>query len=393
VTSLLGVAHSMARVTSGAVRLQPGALLEIVTWAAPPSPPLRIWIPQAGGDDATVTRSLRAQASQRGIRWVDDPTDTTPTHLLRRRDVGWELVANGRRIKAGAAPLAQVPAGASLFVEIPVPAQIIQTLGGIRGVTLASAPDIADYVVAGRLTHGRTEYACIRPFVAASDRARSLLPVRTAWVDAGRIGALRDDIVRLRSVQAWQDLRSPAGAESRYRISVRRVSDGALVDDGRLVGNSRYRLALRQRGTGGPLFAQYVYVFVIASDGSSVLLFPPPEIGTVENLLPVTPTPSRPVTDAPAEIPLTITRPFVVGEPYGLDTYVLLCTDEPLPSLSGLEWKGVRGPHRAATRNGLEELLAQTIAGTRAPNEPMPTPPNWTIDRVFFESVPPRSER
>ena len=40
VTSLVGVAHSMARLTSGAVRLQPGALLEIVTWAAPPSPPL-----------------------------------------------------------------------------------------------------------------------------------------------------------------------------------------------------------------------------------------------------------------------------------------------------------------------------------------------------------------
>jgi hypothetical protein len=395
VTSLVGVAHSMARLTSGAVRLQPGALLEIVTWAAPPSPPLRIWIPRASGDEAAIARSLRDEASHRGIRWIDDPTETTPTHLLRWRDAAWELIANGRRVRTGDASLAHVPAAASLFVQLPVPAQVIETLGGISGVALAATPESADYVVAGRWTHGRIEYACIRPFVASGDRARSLLPLRTEWADEGRSIALRNDIVRLRAVQAWQDLRSPAGAASHYRIAVRRISDGALVDDGRLVGNRRYGLALRQRGAfaSEPLFAQYVYVFVIASDGSSVLLFPPPELGTVENLLPVTPMASRPVADAPAEIPLTSTRPFVVSEPYGLDTYVLLCTDEPLPSLSGLEWKGVRGPRRGAPRNRLEELLAQTMAGTRSPSEAMPTPPNWSIDRVFFESVPPRSER
>jgi len=393
VTSLLGVAHASARMTHGAIRLQPGALLEIVTWAAPPSPPLRVWIPRASGDAAAVVHLIRDEAAHRGIRWIDDPTETTPTHLLRWCDGGWELIANGRRIGRGAS-LARVPAHASLFVQMPVPAHVSQALDGISGVAVASSPETADYVVAGRLKQGHIEYACIRPFVAAADRTRSLLPLRTAWMDAARSTALRDAIVRLRTVQAWQDLRSPAASPSHYRIAVRRISNGALVDDGRLAGNARYSLVLRERGAfaGEPLFAQYVYVFVIASDGSSVLLFPPPEIGTVENLLPVTPTPSRAFTEAPEEIALT-TTPFVVSEPYGVDTYVLLCTDEPLPSLSGLEWKGVRSPRRATKKNGLDKLLAQTIAGTRAANEPMPTPPNWTIDRVFFESVPPRSER
>jgi len=393
VTSLLGVGHSVARVTRGAARLQPGALLEIETWAAPPAPPLRVWAPRASGDVVDVVRALRDEASRRRIRWVDDPTETTPTHLLRWRDDRWELVANGRRSSTGASLLEGVPSGASLFVQIPVPAPIVEIIGGINGVVRASSPETADYLVAGRFTHGHIEYACVRPFVGASDRVRSVLPLRTAWIDAARAFVLRDSIARLHAVQAWQDLRSPATSASHYRVALRRVSDGALVADGTLVGNSRYSLVLRERKTsvGDPLFAHYVYVFVIASDGSSVLLFPPPEMGAVENLLPITPTPSRPLTDAPAEIPLSGTRPFVVGEPYGVDTYFLLCTDEPLPSLAGLQWNGVRGPRsRAFKKSPLEELLAQTIASTRAPNESMPTPPNWTIDKVVFESVPPR---
>jgi hypothetical protein len=393
VTSLAGVAHSVARMTRGATKLQPGALLDIATWAAPPGPPLRVWIPCAPTDVVAVARAFRDEALGRGIRWIDDPTETTPAYLLRWRDAKWELVGSGRRINAGATSLNDVPSGSSLFMQLPVPAQIIETLGGVNGVVFASSPEAADYLVAGRLTHGLVEYSCIRPFVIASDRARSVLPLRTAWVDAGRALALRDFIIRLHAVQAWQDLRSPGASASHYRVAVRRMTDGALVNNGKLVGNGRYKLVLRERdaSAGDPVFAHYVYVFVISSDGSSVLLFPPPELGAVENRLPITPTPGRPLASAPAEIPLSGPRPFVVAEPYGVDTYVLLCTDEPLPSLAGLEGNGVRGPRRATKKSAIEELLAQTIAGTRAPNEPLPTPPNWTIDRVFFESVPPRS--
>jgi Caspase domain len=392
VTSLLGVAHSVAQVTRGAARLQPGTLLEIVTWAAPPSPPLRIWIPRAPHDMAALARTLREEASRRAIRWVDDPTEISPTHLLRWRGGTWELVAHGRHCKAGAASLANVPSGASLFVQFPAPAQVIEAFGGINGVELTSSPDTADYVLAGRLAQDHFEYACIRPFVTVSDRARSVLPLRTEWSGTARAFALRDCVVRLRVVQAWQDLRSPAASASHYRLALRRAIDGTLVDDGRLLGDTRYNLFLREREQSAAerIFAHYVYVFVIASDGSSVLLFPPPETGTVENLLPITATPGQPLHDAPPEIPLAGTRPFTVTKPYGMDTYFLLSTDEPLPSLAGLEWSGVRGPRAAAKKNPLEELLAQTLASTRAPNEPMRTPPNWTIDKVTFESVPPR---
>lgn len=391
VTSLVGAARAIARVTGGNARLQPGALLEITIWAAPPSPPLRIWIPHAPPNVLTIARELRAEASRRGIRWVDDPTEVTPTHLLRWRG-GWDLIANGRSTRLAVASLATIPTGAALFVQLPAPPEIVGAFADLEGVELTSGVETADYVVAGRLSGDRAEYACIRPFVAASDQSRSVLPLRTAWIGASQPYLLRDRVVRLRVVQAWQDLRSPAAATSPYRLAIRRVNDGGLVADGRLLGRHRYNLVLREReqSSAGAVFAHYIYVFTIASDGSSVLLFPPPDRGSVENLLPITPTPGQPLRDAPAEIPLSGKRPFVVGEPYGIDTYFLLSTDEPLPNLGAFEWRGVRSPRGSAMQTPLEQLLAQMFSGTRA-LAPVLTPPNWSIDKVIFESVPPRT--
>jgi len=388
VTSLLGVGHAEARVTWGTALLRPGTLLEIVTWAAPPSRPLRIWIPMAPQGVIDSARELRDVASRRGVRWITDPTQTTPAHLLRWRDNAWELVTNGRRSNAAASPLDGVPGGASLFVQLPASKQLRDAIGDINGIEWTSGPDTADYVLVGRHRANRIEYAWVHPFAMSRDRARSVLPVRSAWMTAG--DAMRDCVVRLRTVQAWQDLRSPAS--SHYRLALRRVSDGALVQNGRLAGDDRYQVVLRERDAarGDPVYARYLYAFVIDSGGRSILLFPRPEMGAVENLLPVTPTPGKPLPDTPVEIPLTGTRPFAVAEPYGLDTYFLLSADEPLPSLTDLEWSSVRAPRAPMTKGPLEELIARTLAGTRSPNETIRTPPNWSIDKIVFESIPPR---
>jgi hypothetical protein len=388
VKKLLGVAHAEAQVTQGAARLEPGMLLEIVTWAAPPSPPLRVWTATAPQTVLTSAREFRDEASRKKIRWITDPTTTTPTHLLRWRDDAWELVANGRREKVGAEPLTNVPSGASLFVQFPASARLREVLGAIPGIELTSGPDTADYVFAGRFARNRVEYAFVRPFATAADQSRSVLPLRTDWTDGSSAIALRECAVRLRRVQGWQELRSPAA--SPYRLALRR-GDGTLVENGKLDGDKSYRLVLRERERmrGEPLYARYLYAFVIDSEGRSVLLFPRSETGAVENLLPVTPTPGQPLEHVPDEIPLTGTRPFEIAEPYGVDTYFLLATDEPLPSLNGLEWSGVRGT-RGPAKNPLEELLAQTFAGTRSGNDTIRTPTTWSLDKVAFESVAPR---
>jgi len=384
VTSFVGLSRCLARLTSG-TRPLPGALLEIVTWAAPPSPPLRVWMPRAPRDLLALARALRAEAARRGIRWLDDPTERTPTHLLRWRDGAWELVADGRGSRPPAtALLAGVPARASLFVQFPAPTPLVDAIGAIDGLLATPGPDTADYLLAGHLGRNRLEYAWIRPAVTVRDRARSVLPLRTAWTAANDALTLRESAVRLRRVQGWHDLRSPA--PSSYRIAVRHAG-GALVENGTLVGRSPYQLVLRARPqtSAAPLFSRYLYAFTINSDGSSSLLFPPPESGAVENLLPSTPTPGQPLRNPPTEIVLTGMQPLRIVRPYGIDTFFLLSTDEPLPNLAGFEWKGVR-----SDKNLLADLFAQTFAGTRSPTASTPTPPTWSIDRVVFESVPPK---
>ncbi len=216
VTSLLGVSHSIVRVRQGVPPLYPGELLELVSWAAPPSPPLRVWIPHTQRDELVAARTLHDEAAKRGIRWIDDPTDVTPTHLLRWRDDAWELLTDGHSSKAAPALLEGVPAGASLFVQFPPPPRLMDVIdsdaiGSVVGVEFTSGPETADYVLAGRFAQDHIEYAWVRPFVTASDRTRSVLPLRTAWTDASNAFALRENLMRLRRVQGWHELRSPRG--------------------------------------------------------------------------------------------------------------------------------------------------------------------------------------
>lgn len=56
-----------------------------------------------------------------------------------------------------------------------------------------------------------------------------------------------------------------------------------------------------------------------------------------------------------------------VGPPYGVDTYVLLSTDEPIANPWILQWDGVRSPHVM--------------------------PAGWSIERIVIESVRPRHKR
>jgi hypothetical protein len=130
------------------------------------------------------------------------------------------------------------------------------------------------------------------------------------------------------------------------------------------------------RGTNLPprLSARYVYVFVIDSHGKSILLFPRSASGSVENHFPVDDT-----ITPPPEIAITT---FEVAPPYGVDTYFLLTTDEPLPNPSILEWDGVRvNPVHPSTP--LEQFLIEIGYGTRS----IVTPTNWSVERVTWESV------
>jgi hypothetical protein len=336
-------------------------LLEVVGWSAPAGREMRVSISRTAMNVTALTKlaqTFAGAASHHHIRWISDPTIATPTYQLRHTASGWELVdasGNIERIGSDAravAAIEKLPKASSLFVQFPAPAIAV-----IDAET--DQPSNADYVLVGRYVAGQIRYAWVRPSVNKSDRRKCGLPIRTDWATPDR---LSDALFRLRRIHAWQLMESPQRARSPYSLALRRERDGTLVNDGVVSGGEKYSLLLRSRLPMPPRVApRYIYVFAIDSWGNSTLLFPVG--GSVENRFPL-PGP------LPSEIPLGRNR-VVVGAPYGIDTYFLLTTDEPLPDPAILSWSGVR------TRD------PQTFS-------PYVTPASWSIERLICESVAPR---
>jgi uncharacterized caspase-like protein len=391
VTALRGVTECEARLQSGTMP-QTGALLEVAAWAAPPVRPLRIWTsrsPHTMKDIATTARSLSSEAAQHGVRWITDPIDVTPSHLLRWNGSEWELLTEGStehlgQNAAAIAAMARLSHGSTLFVQFPAPGALVDSIAA-EGVEQAASPEEADYVLTGRFTAHRLSYAWVRPSVKKADRGKTGLPLRTAWLAEGENNSrLRDTaptlhtaLLTLRRIHGWQLIESPPSDRFPYQLAARRARDGMLVTDGgAIIGGEKYEPVLRVLSQPLPAHIpkRYLYAFVVDSNGKSTLLFPPPTAGSVENRFQPTET----------EIALGEPSAFAASPPYGVDTYFLLTTEEPLPNPSILEWDGVRAPEALTP---LEQLLLQP---TRAIGAAVPT--KWSIIRTTFESLAPHSK-
>jgi hypothetical protein len=401
------IVTALRGLTRGEARLQPsgrtmpqtirsGALLEVVGWAAPPSRPLRVWTPRMSIDVdeiAKLARKLENVATRRGIRWIDDPTESTPTHLLRRGSRQWELLGPSGEIQRfgadasdAAIAVSRIPPASSLFVQLPSPSIWIDAMaigcGDTHGaINAAEDAEEADYILVGRQAEHRISYAWIRPLAKTSDRRKSGLPLRSDWIvaddrDQTMHVALGDMMRKLRRIHAWHLLDSPPETRFLYHLGMRNDRDGEWSEDS-VIGDEKYELVLRTTSMTARMEPRYIYAFTIDSHGKSVLLFP--RNGSVENRFPL------PSSDAPAEISLGAPGTFEVVPPYGVDTYFLLTTDEPLPNPWILEWAGVRGGS-SRPRTAIEELLLVTGAMARSRFRNVTS--TWSIERVVVESIP-----
>jgi len=176
----------------------------------------------------------------------------------------------------------------------------------------------------------------------------------------------------LHKIAAWSALESPAEGRWPYRL-VLRGERRVVNDGGKVAGADTYTIELRATAPLRSVPRRHVYVFTINQYGESTLLFPPS--GSVENHFPL--------AGAPPAIPLQ--AKFEIAKPYGVDTYFLLTTDEPLTNPWILQWEGVRSAP-PPTKTALERLLALTSSSERRPL--IVTPATWSIERIAIESVP-----
>lgn len=369
-----------------------GTLLEITGWAAPSDEPLRVLMPTGNPTAARkLATDLANHVSKRGIGWVTDPAAESPTHLLRPRDSVWELISTLEpAVALGVRPSAEevlrhLPRGSRLFVQIPAPAALVPCLKigpgtPNDGIEPTLNPTNAAAVLVGRSNAERIEYAWVRPDSAHSDSA--LLPAATPWRDldsAAGAQLLRDDLFHLRKLHGWLSLVSPPSGEFGYRLTLRKPGQNAsLGDQDALRPGELLDLVLEPLPQVEParLRPRYVYVFLIDSQGNSVLLF---GLKTDDNPQPFRFDPKKPL--APHQLG---SEPLVhVVPPLGRDYYVLLTSDEPLPNPWVLEYRfRARGPHGVSA---LEELLSITGGTTRSAERPV-TAANWSIERRSFVS-------
>jgi hypothetical protein len=421
VEEVLGLNRSSARVSDGLIaNVKPGDVFEIVNWVRPESAILKVWIPTSPLNRADLQRfaaSLTDLQRSDSVEWVEDPAKAQPSHFISWEMQRWILYRpGGLTTDLGATfntatvlnsiSAEQPKAKPRLFIHFPMSSDA-GTLQLGRGtpndaVEVVSSPSNANYYLVGRYTKDDLEYSWTlrRVFEGNGEgpsgtvvSGLSALPLSTEWLTAAgtrSFGAsLTDAALQLGRIRSWLQLEGPASAEQfPYRLALRHVGTGkTIMGGGEIEENQSYGLVLQSDSTSGRIIPRrYVYVFAINSAGKGGLLYPPPSTGNVENRFPL--DNGSPTQATPKEIVLGEDL-FDIGTPLGIETYIMLASDEAIPDTSVFDFEGV---NRDSAARGPETELGRLLRGigatTRSPISK--TPVNWSIDRATVLSVPAR---
>ncbi|MEO1084618.1 MAG: hypothetical protein AAFY88_10270, partial [Acidobacteriota bacterium] len=399
--------RSRARRLEGKSQLATGTVLNRIRLGASDEPDLVVFMPEAtleGADllelEAWLVDALRAA----GRRHLGSLDAAAPSHIVRfRRGTGWELVARGAIPRplgpepgqdAWRTAIRDLPEDAQVFIQLPLPRGLGRhvDIGDGRSydrIGVTEDPDAAHYQLVGRQEAGQLTYRWIRPGGAldvdnplpSSTRAVALGTGTQAPILLGLdLAALTVDLARLRF---WLRLPSPDVHFFPYRLALYGV-EGPLPADVRkslsapvLRKGQQFGLALVRRPELAPIAdGRHVYVLLIDADGRQQLLFPHPRYGSVENRLPLDDQLRR---DA-AVIPFGEQPLITISEPTGLDTYLLLTTEEPIPDPLVLSREGVRAPRESD--HPLARLFLESQRGTRS-TATLPT--RWSVHRLHIE--------
>lgn len=408
VTDLDGLARAKAAiVTPAGAKVAVGQVFELDKWAPAPTDPLRFWMWPSTISEANLAKAIE-QIRASGIEIVDDPAEEAWTHILLWNSSDWILqrVGTTEPVELGwtltASTLKEhVPAGAKVWVDLPPS----QELGGklnlhaqdsmVQGVANVA---LADYVLTGTLTSQGPAWAWYHkaefekgprdlhaPKHSPGCSTSSSYPVRTDWVTMADVtavpeaaGKLNDYAERLAKLAGWLRLPTSPGAsdDEYYHLGLLRAGDQALLGDHSSVQQSD-RLKLVLTATSRVLDKRWVYVLDIDCHGDGNLLYP---LNYSENRFPNDASDQR-------QIVLPGAPTLKVGSPFGLDTLLLISTNEPLSDPSILNFKGVATRGVSQARSPLERLLSNASSGTRG-LDVGEVPTDWAVSIRGLESVP-----
>ena len=366
----IGVAEAQVRSADG---MTPSMAASVIAGeeGLPGQKALKVWLAPASLSQAEIGEAA-AQVKASGALVVDDPAEEAWTERLEWDGSAWVLVpapvsgelatdAKARRpVIVGAALTAAklkraLGAGAKLWVDLPPSRELAMQLhlrGEGSAVEVAKDRAEATYVLAGTLGKDGPAYAWFHRAeyeggVAAGKRGRhtpgcsttSSYPVRTAWV-AAQHGTAAEDAsgelevyaLRLAKVDGWLQVAGAAGAGSAFQLAISQEQNGRLLglDEPVKAGESLFLSLVAKAKVESP---RWVYVLDIDCQGNGNLLYP---VDSSVNRVPN-------AAGGGLRKPLLGARKIEVGPPYGMDSLILLSTEEPLPDPDALNFDGVGG--------------------------------------------------
>jgi len=403
------MARSTAEVISPTgAKVKPGEVFELKQWV-PNQKPLLLWSAPATLSAADVLAAA-AQVMASGIAMVSDPAEEPWTERLEWNGSAWVLLhaASAQTPTTLGATLttdslkAKLPPGTKLWVNLPPSRELaasleLHTEGSAAQATSERAQ--ANYILSGMLTPKGPAYAWFHKaefeagFVANPKRhspgcsTSSSYPVRTAWTDLAPTTAatLNQYALRLAKVEGWLQLADTPGsayADSYYKLAVSHTADGPALTPEQTVkdGDSLYLSLVSDARIVDP---RWVYVLDIDCQGNGSLLYP---VDYSENRFPNT-------AGSRLRVPLAGAHTIDVGAPYGMDTLVMLSTEQPLPDPEVLNFEGVgaakTGARGLGTSTPLSQLLGEASTGTRGVHAHTAVPTNWSLDLMPLVSESP----
>lgn len=414
VTAMNGMSRCTARVIQGDIKeLKSGDLFELDKWVAPREACMRIFLPLSGLPHKQLIRMAAKIAQIREssrVQWIEDPTESSPSHIIAWNGDTWnlEFLNNGETLTLGKNPgretilkkLFRARRGETtkprVFLQLPLSVQVAGAVCSDLGdyshsISVSSTRQDRQYLLVGRFTPGGVQYAWALPNMTQKEAKTLPMPARSAWIPAVTTETgfqraaekLSDKILRLARVRAWMQLSSPPGDKVfPYRLALRNAKTGKLTTTGTLLKGETYGLMLKmdkaRLQSANPIQKRYVYVFTIDSFGKGTLLFPRQHSRNVGNYFPSS------VREKGTDVQLGNEELFEIDEPYGIDTYFLLTTGDPLTNPLVLNFSGVR-QRKPIGLTPLEELLFEVSAVSRKPGG-RPVPTDWSLQRLLIQS-------
>jgi len=413
VTELEGIARSTASIVSPpGAKVAAGDVFELTKWIPAQQEPLHIWMWPSNLSIQEIVAAADTVSSS-GVAFVSDPAEEPWSHILAWNGKSWTLEKAGESSTADLGPQLKaealkqsLPAGAKLWVNLPPPKELAAKLAPadpVSAVQMSPAMTGADYALTGTLTadgpaygwYHKNELAAGPAASTVHDHspgcsAKSQYPVRSDWVDMTGLADLDKGVTSLNKyasllakLHGWLNLAdSPTDASGAgyYSLSMVPASGaatsaaeqsqpGAPVRQGDL-----FKMALQS--TDRVIERRWVYVLDIDCHGKGSLVYP---LDYAENQFPND-------ADNGRSFVLPGARTLRVGPPYGVDTFILLSTAQPLPDPYALNFEGVAARGSRGVESPLEKLLANTSSGTRGFSGEVPT--NWGIALTTMRSVP-----